>query len=103
MILIKWKISNKWTLIDSSRVNEVIRKISSLFILKDFERTKTQIKPKPIKKLSEQKSTKARIFRAQKFLKGKKLVILCFLKKKKIVLITLVFDSAVIEFLLLIY
>ena len=32
MILIKWKISNKWTLIDSSRVNEVIRKISSLFI-----------------------------------------------------------------------
>ena len=65
-------------------------RVCLFFLRKDFECTKKQIKPKPInKKLSKQKSIKARIFRAQKLLKGEKLVILCFLKKIKIVLITL--------------
>ena len=50
------------------------------FLRKDFERTKTQIKPKPTNKTktSEQKTTKATFFRAQKLLRGGKLVILRF-------------------------
>ena len=40
------------------------------FLRKDFKHTKTQIKPKPNNKtkISEQKATKATIFRAQKLL-----------------------------------
>ena len=49
-------------------VNEVIRTISSqcIFFTKKFGRTKTQIRPKPTNKtkLSEKKTTKAKIFRA---------------------------------------
>ena len=50
------------------------------FLRKDFERTKTQIKPKPTNKTktSEQKTIKATFFRAQKLLRGGKLVILRF-------------------------
>ena len=62
---------------DSCIVYEVIRTTSSLFIFffflrKGFERTKTQIKPKPTDKTKprEKKTTKATIFRAQKLLKG---------------------------------
>ena len=42
-----------------------------LFLRKDFERTKTQIKQKPINKtkISEQKTAKTTIFRAQKLLR----------------------------------
>ena len=61
-----------------SIVNETIRTILSLFIffflLKNFKRTKTQIKPKPTKKTkkSKQNTTKATIFQAHKnFLKGR--------------------------------
>ena len=55
----------------SSIANEVISSISSLLIIflrKDFERTKTRHKQKPTNKtkLSEQKTTKATIFRAHK-------------------------------------
>ena len=41
---------------------------TSLFLRKDFTRTKTHIKPKPTNKikLSEQKTTKATISRAQR-------------------------------------
>ena len=44
------------------------------FLRKIFERTKMQIKLKPTSKpkLSEQKTTKATIFRAQKLLRGGK-------------------------------
>ena len=58
------------------------------FLLKNFKRTKTQIKPKPTNKtkLSKQKTTKATIFRAEKLLRERKLVILLFLKKIEIVL-----------------
>ena len=50
------------------------------FLRKDFERTKTQIKPKPTNKTEtrKQKTTKATFFRAQKLLRGGKLVILRF-------------------------
>ena len=42
------------------------------FYKKKFKRTKTQIKPKPTNKTktSEQKTTKATIFRAEKLLRG---------------------------------
>ena len=57
---------------------------------KSFKRTKTQIKPKSTNKtkISEQKTTMATIFRAQKLLREGKLFILRFLKKFEIVLIT---------------
>ena len=60
------------------------------FLRKTFERTKTQIKPKPTNKtkLNEQKTTKATIFCAEKLLRGGKLFLLHFLKKIDIVLIT---------------
>ena len=60
------------------------------FLLKNFKRTKTQIKQKPTNKtkLSKQKTTKATIFRAEKLLRERELVILLFLKKIEIVLIT---------------
>ena len=60
------------------------------FLQKKFERTKTQIKPKPTNKtkLNEQKTTKATIFCAEKLLRGGKLFLLHFLKKIDIVLIT---------------
>ena len=47
------------------------------------------MKPKPTNKTkkSQQKTTKATIFRAEKLPKGEKLVISCFLKKIEIVLI----------------
>ena len=53
------------------------------FLLKNFKRTKTQIKQKPTNKtkLSKQKTTKATIFRAEKLLRERELVILLFLKK----------------------
>ena len=56
------------------------------FLRKNFKRTKTQIKSKRTNKtkLSEQKTTKATIFRAQKLLRGEKLVILRFSKKLKL-------------------
>ena len=59
------------------------------FLRKYFERTKTQIKPKPTNKTktSEQKTTKGTIFNAQKLLRGRKLSILSFFKKIEIVLI----------------
>ena len=60
----------------SSIVNEVIRIMSTqfLFLQKNLELTKTQIKPKPTKKtkISQQKITKATIFCAQKLLRGRK-------------------------------
>ena len=60
------------------------------FLRKDFERTKTQIKPRPTNKtkISKQKATKATRFCAQKLLRGEKLFILRFFKKIEIVLIT---------------
>ena len=60
------------------------------FLRKDFERTKTQIKPRPTNKtkISKQKATKAARFCAQNILRGEKLFILRFLKKIEIVLIT---------------
>ena len=68
---------------NSSIVNEVIRIISSQFMFfftKNLEHTKTQIKPKPTNKTktSEQKTTKATCFRAQKLQRGRKLIILDF-------------------------
>ena len=60
--------------------------VCSCFLRKDFERTKTQIKTKPTNKtkLSEQKTTQATIFCAEKLLRGGKFVILRFLKKLKL-------------------
>ena len=70
------------------------------FLRKDFWCTKAQIEPKPTnkRKLSEQKTTKAKIFLAQKLLRGENhlfcvLVLFCaqnlFVKKRlEIVLIT---------------
>ena len=59
----------------SSIVNEIIRTIL-IFLQKNFERTKTQIKQK-----STNKTIKATIFHAEKLLRGEKLFILSFLKK----------------------
>ena len=68
----------------SSIVNEVIRIMSTqfLFLQKNLELTKPQIKPKPTNrtKISQQKITKATIFCAQKLLKGRKSFVLRFLK-----------------------
>ena len=73
----------------SSVVNEIIKTIS-IFLRKNLELTKTQIKLKPTNKTktSEQKATKATVFGAQKLLRGGKLFVLLFLKKIEIVLIT---------------
>ena len=63
----------------SSIVNEVIKTILSqltFFTKKSKPTNKT--------KLSEQETTKATIFRAQKLLRGRKLVILRFIKKLKL-------------------
>ena len=70
----------------SSKVFEVIRTISSLFIYlffflrKDFKRTKTRHKQKPTNKtkLSKQKATKATFFRTHKNSKRGKLFVLRF-------------------------
>ena len=50
------------------------------FLRKNFKRTKTQIKPKSTNetKISEQKTTKATIFLAQKILRERKLFVLSF-------------------------
>ena len=63
----------------SSIVYEVIRTIS-IFLQKKIKSTKTRHKQKSINetKTSKQKTTKAIIFCAQKFLRGRKLVILRF-------------------------
>ena len=83
------------------------------FLRKKFERTKTQIKPKPTNKtkLNEQKTTKATIFCAEKLLRGGKLFLLHFLKKNwhcpdNLIYYTIElfsFDFAVIKILLPIY
>ena len=66
----------------SSRVFKVIGTISNLFIFlrKNLEDTKTQIKPKPTNKIktSQQDTTKTTSFHAEKLLRGKKLFILRF-------------------------
>ena len=51
------------------------------FLRKYFERTKTQIKPKPTNKTktSEQKTKKGTIFNAQKASKRKKIIYFVFL------------------------
>ena len=58
----------------SSRVKELSRQFQASFFFyeKKLKRTKTQIKPKPTNKTktSEQKTTKATIFRAEKLLRG---------------------------------
>ena len=81
----------------SSVVNKVIRKMTFFFFLlrKNLERIKTQIEPKPTNKikLSEQRTTKATFFRAEKLLRGGKLR---FLKRTEIVLITSYTTSYVI-------
>ena len=66
----------------SSIVNENIRTIL-IFLQKNFERTKTQIKQKSTNKTktSKKKTIKATIFHAEKLLRGEKLFILSFLKK----------------------
>ena len=52
-----------------SIVNEAIK---TIFLRKDFERAKTQIKPKPTNKNTKKrtKTTKGTIFHAYKFLRG---------------------------------
>ena len=85
----------------SSVVNKVIRKMTFFFFFflqKNLERIKTQIEPKPTNKikLSEQRTTKATFFRAEKLLRGGKLFILRFLKRTEIVLITSYTTSYVI-------
>ena len=65
----------------SSIVYEVIRTNSCLFIFflrKDFKRTKTRQKQTNKTKLSEQKTTKATIFRRRKTSKSVKIVCLHF-------------------------
>ena len=62
----------------SSMVNEVIRTIENqftIFLRKDFARAKTQIKPKPAKKIKliEQKTTKATILSRIKTSIGEKI------------------------------
>ena len=54
------------------RLSEQFQAGLFFFLRKDFEHTKTQIKPKPTNKTktSEQKTTKAAFFRAQKLLRG---------------------------------
>ena len=61
----------------------ILSQFNLFFLRKNFKRTKAEIKSKPTNKtkLSKQKTTKATIFRAQKLLRGGKLVILRFLKK----------------------
>ena len=56
------------------------------FLQKEFQRTKTCHKQKPISKtkLGKQKATKTTIFCAEKLLRGGKLVILHFLKNIEI-------------------
>ena len=83
----------------SSVVNKVIRKMTFFFFLRiNLERIKTQIEPKPTNKikLSEQRTTKATFFRAEKPLRERKLFILRFLKRTEIVLITSYTTSYVI-------
>ena len=56
-----------------------------LFLRKDYEGTKTQIKPKPTNKTkaSKQKTTKATIFRVQKLLSGGKwFVLMLFVRSR---------------------
>ena len=70
----------------SSIVNELVKTISSLFIIfflrKNVKRTKTQIKQKPTNKIktSEQKIAKATVFCAQKLLRGEESLVFRFLK-----------------------
>ena len=63
-------------------MNEVIRTIPGQFIFlrKDFERIRAQIKPKTTNKNTNKRirATKAEIFHASKLLRGVKLVILGF-------------------------
>ena len=82
----------------SSVVNKVIRKMTFFFLRINLERIKTQIEPKPTNKikLSEQRTTKATFFRAEKPLRERKLFILRFLKRTEIVLITSYTTSYVI-------